>query len=113
MRQLAAEGVEIHAGERIRYVIRDYGSGGSKRAVPFDFLEAKDYDPKRYVKLLAEGCASVLKGGDSRYNAESLVGVHEHWRGLEGLDKREVADLTNDKATRRQAPFSDLSSPVR
>ncbi|MDV3277100.1 MAG: hypothetical protein LYZ69_01365 [Nitrososphaerales archaeon] len=96
-KQLVGEGVELHAGEGIRYVIRDYGSGGSKRAVPFDFWEAKDYDPRRYVRLLAEACATVLREFDSRCDVELLVGRHEHGHGLVDANMRKtvgVRDLT-------------------
>ncbi|MDV3277508.1 MAG: hypothetical protein LYZ69_03455 [Nitrososphaerales archaeon] len=76
-RQLAEKGVDLHAGEGVRYVIRDYQSSGSRRAVPVDFEEAIEYDTKRYVRLLAEACASVLKEFDQRYGATFLVRQHE------------------------------------
>jgi DNA polymerase-2 len=73
IRQLTGEGVEIHAGEGIRYVVRDYRSGGPRRAVPADFLEGEsDYDHKRYIELLAEACASVLQQFDAEYDADRL-----------------------------------------
>jgi DNA polymerase-2 len=81
-RQLAGEGVDLHAGEGIRYVIRDYSSD-FRRAVPVDFEEASEYDPKRYVRLLAETCESVLKVFDSRYDATSLVMRYEHGSALD------------------------------
>ena len=78
VKQLAGEGVELHAGEGIRYVIKDYESTGSKRAVPMDFGEAREYDPKRYVRLLADACASVLKEFDGRCDSQWLMGREQY-----------------------------------
>ena len=80
-KQLAGEGVDLHAGEGIRYVIRDYSSG-HRRAVPADFGE-EEYDPRRYVELLAEACASVLEPFDPAYGAERLVKRLRHGEGLQ------------------------------
>jgi len=86
-RQLAGEGVELHAGEGVRYVIKDYESSGSRRAVPADFEEADNYDARRYVRLLAEACASVLKEFDQRFDAAWLVERHQHGPAL--IDKKD------------------------
>jgi DNA polymerase-2 len=73
VRQLAGEGVELHAGEGIRYVINDYRSSGSRRAVPTDLLGGRsDYDQRSYIELLAEACASVLQQFDERFDARGL-----------------------------------------
>ncbi len=72
VRQLADEGVELHAGEGIRYVIRDYRSSGPRRVVPADFEGESGYDRGRYVELLAEACASVLQPFDGGCDAEML-----------------------------------------
>ncbi|MDV3294144.1 MAG: hypothetical protein LYZ70_07720, partial [Nitrososphaerales archaeon] len=96
-KQLAGEGVELHAGEGIRYVIRDYQSSGSKRAVPVDFLEeAAAYDPRRYIRLLAEACASVLTEFDKRCDADWLVGQHKHGSAL---NRSPVARKIGDEST--------------
>jgi DNA polymerase elongation subunit (family B) len=73
VKQLVGEGVELHAGEGIRYVINDYRSNGSRRATPADFLgEDSGYDHGRYIELLADACASVLQPFDENYAAEGL-----------------------------------------
>ncbi|MDG6901612.1 MAG: hypothetical protein JRM80_06590 [Nitrososphaerota archaeon] len=72
VRQLADEGVELHTGEGIRYVIRDYRSSGPRRVVPADFEGESGYDRGRYIELLAEACASVLQPFDGDCDAEML-----------------------------------------
>lgn len=61
--QLVREGVELHAGEGVRYVITDYRSRSpGKRAVAFELADERTaYDAGRYVWLLAEACAAVLR----------------------------------------------------
>lgn len=78
VKQLVGEGVSLHAGEGIRYVITDYGGRDSKRATPIDMIddEAK-YDSERYVKLLAETCSSVLEPFDPRCSADGLMSCYE------------------------------------
>ncbi|MDA4115374.1 MAG: hypothetical protein OK442_02325 [Thaumarchaeota archaeon] len=73
--QLAREGVELHAGEAVQYVITDYESKSpSKRAVPFELVDEKTvYDAKRYVELLAETCSTVLKPFRDDCSAERLL----------------------------------------
>ena len=74
VKQLVSEGVELHAGEGIRYVITDYQSRGSKRAAPLDMVEdVNRYDSGRYIRLLAETCSSVLEPFDPTYAAEGLL----------------------------------------
>jgi DNA polymerase elongation subunit (family B) len=57
------EGVDLHAGETVRYVITDYGSkSAGKRALAFDLVDDKTvYDARRYVELLAEACSTILE----------------------------------------------------
>ncbi len=73
--QLVREGVELHAGESVRYVITDYESkSAGRRAVAFDLVdEMTAYDSKRYVALLAEACSTVLEPFREDCNAEGLV----------------------------------------
>ncbi len=61
--QLVREGVELHAGESVRYVITDYSSRSpSRRAVAFELADDKTvYDAERYVELLAEACSTILE----------------------------------------------------
>jgi DNA polymerase elongation subunit (family B) len=81
VRQLVGEGVELHAGEGIRYVITDYGGRDSKRATPLDILEEGDtYDSERYIELLAGTCSSVLEPFDSRCSAAGLLSMYEAHR---------------------------------
>ena len=80
--QLAREGVELHAGEAVQYVITDYKSKSpSKRAVPFELADEKTiYDAERYVELLAETCSTVLKPFRDDCTAEGLMrAVEEGW----------------------------------
>ncbi len=78
LNQLVAEGVQLHAGEGIRYVITDYNGGDSKRATPVDVIKDESkYDSERYVQLLAETCASVLEPFDPRCTAEGLLSRYE------------------------------------
>ena len=73
--QLAREGVELHAGEAVEYVITDYKSKSpSKRAVPFELADERTvYDAERYVELLAETCSTVLKPFRDDCSAERLL----------------------------------------
>jgi len=73
--QLAREGVELHAGEAVQYVITDYKSKSpSKRAVPFELADERTvYDAERYVELLAETCSTVLKPFRDDCSAERLL----------------------------------------
>jgi DNA polymerase elongation subunit (family B) len=76
--QLVAEGVQLHAGEGIRYVITDYDGKDSKRATPVDVIrDQSKYDAKRYIELLAETCSSVLEPFDPRRTAEGLLSLYE------------------------------------
>jgi DNA polymerase I len=81
--QLVGEGVQLHAGEGIRYVITDYGGRDSKRVTPLDMVEDESkYDAERYIGLLAETCASVLEPFDPRRTAEGLVALYESRRSV-------------------------------
>ena len=73
--QLGREGVELHAGEAVQYVITDYESkSAGRRAMAFDLVDDKTvYDAKRYVRLLAETCSTVLKPFREGCSAEALV----------------------------------------
>ena len=75
--QLVREGVELHAGEAVQYVITDYESKSpGKRAVAFELADEKTvYDAKRYVELLAETCSTVLKPFRRDCSAEALVRI--------------------------------------
>jgi DNA polymerase elongation subunit (family B) len=75
--QLVREGVELHAGEAVQYVITDYESkSAGRRAVAFELVDAKTvYDAKRYVALLAETCSTVLKPFREDCSAERLVQI--------------------------------------
>ena len=83
VKQLVRAGAKLHAGEGIRYVITDYKGKDSRKATPLDVLKDQtDYDAERYVKLLAEVCASVLEPFDGRCTAEGLLSIHEAHRSL-------------------------------
>jgi len=75
--QMVREGVELHAGESVQYVITDYGSKSpGKRAVAFELADEKTvYDAKRYVELLAETCSTVLKPFREDCSAEGLMRI--------------------------------------
>ncbi len=71
---LVGEGVRLHAGEAIRYVITNYGGSGAGKAVALDLMEGEaKYDSKRYVQLLARACSSVLEPFDSKCTSEHLA----------------------------------------
>jgi DNA polymerase elongation subunit (family B) len=81
LNQLVAEGVQLHAGEGIRYVITDYKGRDSQRATPVDVIKDESrYDSERYIQLLAETCASVLEPFDPRCTAEGLLSRYEKER---------------------------------
>lgn len=83
MKQLVGEGVKLHAGEGIRYIITDYGSLDSKRAAPVDVVgDEAAYDSERYIELLAEACSSVLKSFDPRCSAPGLLSMYEARRNV-------------------------------
>ncbi|MHB8674809.1 MAG: DNA polymerase domain-containing protein, partial [Candidatus Limnocylindrales bacterium] len=73
--QLVREGVELHAGEAVQYVITDYRSRSpGRRAAAFELADEKTvYDARRYVELLAEVCSTVLKPFRGDCSAEWLV----------------------------------------
>ena len=77
MKQLVREGVQLHAGEGIRYVITDYDGSSSRRATPLDFIDDEaDYDSKHYIRLLARACSSVLEPFDKTCTAEGLMSAY-------------------------------------
>ena len=83
LNQLVAEGVKLHAGEGIRYVITDYKGRDSQRATPVDVIKDESrYDSERYIGLLAETCASVLEPFDPRCTAEGLLSRYERERNF-------------------------------
>jgi DNA polymerase-2 len=69
LRQLAAEGRILRAGEILQYVITDYynnNKSSSKRATPFELVDNKTtpgaaYDAQRYIELLVEVAHSVTE----------------------------------------------------
>lgn len=69
LRQLAAEGRMLRAGEILQYVITDYynnNKSSSKRATPFELVDNKTtpgaaYDAQRYIELLVEVAHSVTE----------------------------------------------------
>ena len=77
--QLVREGVELHAGEAVQYVITDYRSTSpGRRAVAFELADERTvYDAERYVELLAEACSTVLKPFREDCSAEELMRVVE------------------------------------
>jgi DNA polymerase-2 len=79
-KQLTREGVELHAGEQVRYVVTDYYSTSSeRRAVAFDLVDGRTvYDSRRYIELLAEVCSSILESFDKRCRAEQLLHIFEN-----------------------------------
>ncbi len=78
MSQLVEEGVKLHAGEGIRYVVTDYDGKGQGRATPLDGMrDDTAYDSARYVELLAVTCASVLQPFDPRCTARGLLSILE------------------------------------
>ena len=78
VKQLVGEGVKLHAGEGIRYVITDYRGRDSKRATPVDVMGNEAvYDSKRYIELLAEACSSVLEPFDPRCSAPGLLSMYQ------------------------------------
>jgi DNA polymerase elongation subunit (family B) len=58
--KLEERGLELKAGQSVSYVITKYKTIGMNRAVPEELAEDAEYDSKRYVKLLADTCATVL-----------------------------------------------------
>ena len=78
VKQLVSEGATLHAGEGIRYVITDYKGKDSKRATPLDVIKDETkYDSERYIRLLAETCASVLTPFDPGCTARRLMSFYE------------------------------------
>ena len=76
--QLVSEGASLHAGEGIRYVITDYRGRDSKRAAPLDMIKDETkYDAGRYIRLLAETCASVLEPFNQGCSAAGLLSAYE------------------------------------
>jgi len=76
--QLVSEGASLHAGEGIRYVITDYKGRDSRRATPLDMVKDETkYDARRYIRLLAETCASVLEPFDQGCSAAGLLSAYE------------------------------------
>jgi DNA polymerase, archaea type len=75
--QLVREGVELHAGEAVQYVITDYRSKSPGRsAVPFELADERTvYDAERYVELLAQTCSTVLRPFREECSAEWLLRV--------------------------------------
>lgn len=81
--QLVREGVELHAGEAVQYVITDYRSKSpGRRAVPLELADGRTvYDARRYVELLAEACSTVLRpfrGDCSATGLTRLVEKDQH-----------------------------------
>jgi DNA polymerase elongation subunit (family B) len=81
LKRLAREGAQLHAGEGIRYVITDYDGRDSRRATPLDVLDdEKSYDARRYIKLLADTCSSVLEPFSPECSGPGLLTLYESQR---------------------------------
>ena len=81
--RLVGEGVQLHAGEGIRYVITDYEGRGSRKAMPLDLMgDEYTYDSKRYIELLAQTCSSVLEPFDGQLSAPELLSLYKARRNL-------------------------------
>lgn len=77
------EGVQLHAGEGIRYVITGYEGRDSRKAMPLDLVgDESAYDSKRYIVLLAQTCSSVLEPFDGRLSASGLLSLYEARKSL-------------------------------
>jgi DNA polymerase, archaea type len=75
VRMIVGEGVTLHQGQGISYVITDFYSR-SKRAMPADTIDGKRcYDTKRYIELLGEACSTILQPFDTEMTAERLLGI--------------------------------------
>jgi DNA polymerase elongation subunit (family B) len=66
LRQLAAEGRLLRAGQVLQYAITDYYNNNkrsSKRATPIEMIDDRTgaYDVRRYIELLAEAAPSVTE----------------------------------------------------
>ncbi|MDE1862254.1 MAG: hypothetical protein KGI33_05010 [Thaumarchaeota archaeon] len=59
MLQMHAEGDDVRAGQKVRYVITDY-SRRTRRTAPLQMAGA-GYDVRRYVRMLAECCNTVTR----------------------------------------------------
>ena len=76
--QLVREGVELHAGESVQYVITDYGAKSGRRAVAQQLIDGRTaYDGRRYVELLADTCSTVLQPFREECSKEWLVRLVE------------------------------------
>jgi DNA polymerase-2 len=83
LKQLLSAGAELHAGEGVRYVITDYKGGDSRRATPVEMLrDPNTYDESRYIKLLAETCASVLGPFNPNCSEAGLMALYESQRNV-------------------------------
>ncbi len=58
--KLAEQGLKLQAGQAVSYVISNYRTAGTNRAVPEELAETTRYDSGRYVELLADCCSPVL-----------------------------------------------------
>ncbi len=77
MRTLEGEGVKLHAGEGMRYVITDYKGRDSRRATPLDAWDGRSsYDAARYIELLARTCASILEPFDPECTETRLLSMY-------------------------------------
>ena len=54
LQQLEAEGLTLHPGQRVAYLLRDSALvSGEERILPAPFLEGgEDYDKKKYLEML-------------------------------------------------------------
>lgn len=61
-RQLAREGMMVHAGESVQYLIRDaYNSNPNLRVIPLLLLNSRMcYDLQKYLEMLIDAAAAVL-----------------------------------------------------
>jgi len=59
--QLKWEGKTVDPGQKVRYVITDYGRKISKRVAPLELATPGKYDAERYSELLDECCSSIIE----------------------------------------------------
>lgn len=72
--QLVDEGVSIHPGEMIRYILCDNSRNHKKRVKIAELIDGnEEYDVNRYVEVLARGVESMLQ--PFGYDMKRLLGI--------------------------------------
>jgi DNA polymerase-2 len=62
-KQLEQAGVKLHAGQRVRYVVRDADAGDKRQKIiaePFLGSSDDDYDAEKYLELLREAAEEIF-----------------------------------------------------